>query len=428
MTRSFLQDVAKTMLSHPLIETIERHLQAGQLGQASALLGQMHERHEGLDKYWLDCLGVLVSKLDAAGFRPQAQHWLGLAGPVARSIGLHPQPPLPMPGHLTETVFDEFLGKSLKRYPAFEGPDAYVYAIEVAGTCNLRCPSCPVGNMPDEPKPTGLMDFSVFEKILNKIASERPTTPIVVHLFNWGEPLLHPELDKFIQAIRHRNWKCIVSTTLNISRGLDRLVKAAPDVLKVSLSGWSQNEYEQTHKRGNIERVKTNLHELKKLLADRSPEQATKDPIYVMLGYHLYQHNLNSAQKVRQLAQELGFHYTENNAVIQPIERNLDLLAGRADPITREIAQKLLVHPREISRLNRQRRSGQFDCELRFNMTAINVDTSVALCCGTFSRSLQIHGSFLDADLQDLERSKYASSFCAECMHCGFAYTVNDVM
>lgn len=405
------------------------HLMAqGLLPQAVSVLWRMHEQHQLLDKDWLDCLLLLVARIDAAGFRPLAQAWLARAAPIAEGMGLQLQPPLRLAPHLAQIAFDQVLGRSLKRYPAFESTDAYVYVIEIAGACHLRCPSCPVGSMPQEPRPQGLMALGVFEQILEKIGKDRPSTPIMVHLFNWGEPLLHPQLDLFVRAIRNRGWKSIVSTTLNISRGLDKLVAAGPDILKISMSGWDQADYSQTHARGDVARVKTNLLELKRLLDERPVDKVTQEPVHVVLGYHLYRHNRHGAEQVKQLAGELGFHYTENQAVIQPIERNLDLLSGQADPMTQEIAQKLLTHPKDISKFNQKHRSGQFDCELRFNMTAINVDTSVALCCGTFSKHLQIHDRFLEADCQALEQAKYQSDFCAECMQCGFAGTVNDVL
>ena len=416
------------MVAHALIPVADQLIEKDQLTEASAVLLQMVERQEGLDRAWLESVDQLAMKLDAYGFRPQAQHWLSVASPVAAKLGLSFPQPLHIAAYLAASAYDTTQERHLKRYPAFESHDAYIYVIEIAGACNLRCPSCPVGNMPDEPRPKGLMELSVFESILQKISIDRPETPIIIHLFNWGEPLLHPELGDFIEAIRMRGWQSIVSTTLNIARGLDRLVDAAPDILKISLSGWSQDDYAQTHARGDIDRVKDNLKLLRKLMDARPPEQQASKPIYVMLGYHLYKHNLADAPKVREFATQLKFHYTENSAVIQPVERNIDLLAGRADQITKGIADKLILHPKDLSAINRQRRSGQFDCELRFNMTAINVDRSVALCCGTFSKSLQIHDDFLDAKVQDLESAKYANSFCTECMQCGFAYTVNDVM
>ena len=50
----------------------------------------------------------------------------------------------------------------------------YLYVIDVVGTCNLRCPSCPVGNMQEANRATGFMDAELYEAILDKIAHESP--------------------------------------------------------------------------------------------------------------------------------------------------------------------------------------------------------------------------------------------------------------
>lgn len=422
------------MLAHPLTQTAQRLLQEGQAGQASATLWHMLQTEQGLDRAWLDCVVQLVICLDGAGFRPQAQHWLALAAPVGRRLGLMLREPLPMPAHLAPEVFDQAQLKTLKRYPALEDPQSYIYVIEIAGNCNLRCPSCPVGNMPEEPRARGLMPLTLFEQILDKIAQDRPDTPIVIHLFNWGEPLLHPQLHRFVHAIRARRWRSIVSTTLNIDRGLPELVQAAPDVLKVSMSGWTQQDYGSTHVRGQVDKVKANLRQLRSLMdqappADRAGMHAGMHAgMQVVVGYHLYKHNTAGAQQARAFAASLGFAYMENNAVLMPVERNLDVLAGRADALTQDIVSRLPIHPVEVARINRSRRSGQFDCELRFNMTAIDADGSVALCCGTYSRHLRLHPSFVQASRQELEEAKYRSTFCKECMGSGLAYTVNDIL
>ena len=61
-------------------------------------------------------------------------------------------------------------------------------------------------------------------------------------------------------------------------------------------------------------------------------------------------------------------------------------------------------------------------------MTAIDSDGAVALCCGTYSRHLRLHPSFLHVSRQDLDEAKYRSTFCKECMGSGLAYTVNDIL
>src|SRR5262245_61296444 len=47
----------------------------------------------------------------------------------------------------------------------------YFFMIDIVGTCNLRCPSCAVGNYP-QTAATGLMSLDTYRAILNKINKE----------------------------------------------------------------------------------------------------------------------------------------------------------------------------------------------------------------------------------------------------------------
>ena len=83
--------------------------------------------------------------------------------------------------------------------------DKYQYSVEIAGSCNLRCPSCPVGNMRDkkEERPTQLIESTLFTKSLIKFQMKRKQN-CFVSVFDWGEPTLHPELPKFISYINNK--------------------------------------------------------------------------------------------------------------------------------------------------------------------------------------------------------------------------------
>jgi hypothetical protein len=70
----------------------------------------------------------------------------------------------------------------------------HYFFIDVVGTCNLRCPSCAVGNAPAQ-LAKGLMSVATFDKILSKIRAEYSDCGrLFVDLYNWGEPGLHPDL------------------------------------------------------------------------------------------------------------------------------------------------------------------------------------------------------------------------------------------
>ena len=53
----------------------------------------------------------------------------------------------------------------------------FTYWIEIVGTCNLRCPTCPQGNFLDNElsvgrNPTGFMELTLYKQILEKIKAD----------------------------------------------------------------------------------------------------------------------------------------------------------------------------------------------------------------------------------------------------------------
>jgi MoaA/NifB/PqqE/SkfB family radical SAM enzyme len=283
------------------------------------------------------------------------------------------------PDYLAPEVQDKRTGKTLRRYAAREG-NAYIYVIDVAGTCNLRCPTCPVGNSELAGRPRGLMGYGLFERIVDKILREKPCATPIVNLYNWGEPLLNPDLPRMIELLRQRGLRSALSSNLNIKRGLEEVIAANPDELKISLSGFTKETYERAHAGGDLDRMKANMR-LIRVFLDR--HQATTR---VWVGHHIYRSNRVQIPEVRAFCAELGFDYRPMNAFYMPLERLIDYLEARPNPRDKGIIDDLLRKPEEIPRGAAARRSGRFDCELRFNQTVINHDGSVALCCTVYDR------------------------------------------
>src|SRR3979411_1097275 len=64
----------------------------------------------------------------------------------------------------------------------------HYYFIDVVGSCNLRCPSCPGGNW-GPPAAKGTMDVDRFRRVIDKIVSWHDRSQhLWVDLYNWGEP------------------------------------------------------------------------------------------------------------------------------------------------------------------------------------------------------------------------------------------------
>lgn len=57
----------------------------------------------------------------------------------------------------------------------------FYYLIDIVGSCNLKCPSCPVGNYEEQPT-KGLMSLETYKRILHKISIEHPGEKIFVDI------------------------------------------------------------------------------------------------------------------------------------------------------------------------------------------------------------------------------------------------------
>ncbi len=197
------------------------------------------------------------------------------------------------------------------------------------------------------------------------------------------------------------------------------MAKANPTNLKVSLSGFTQETYGKTHAGGDLALVKANLYRL------RHDLDKYKAATRVWVGHHLYRNNQHQLPEVAAVCRELGFEHHPIAAFFQPLERLIEVAEGKGAP--HPILDELLEHPSSYVPRLKASRSGDYDCELRFNQTAINHDGTVALCCSVYDRENMLGAHFLEHDHAALEAMKYAHPFCRTCMAHGVAYVPAEV-
>ena len=125
--------------------------------------------------------------------------------------------------------------------------EAPYYTIDILGSCNLRCASCP-HSIVDTDVPKGSMNLDKFKLVFDKILTESPMTSHI-SLYSWGEPLLHPYVNEIINYVHEKNVAVALSSNLSIKfeDRIKQLIKSAPDYLKVSLSGFYPTAYNNTH-------------------------------------------------------------------------------------------------------------------------------------------------------------------------------------
>lgn len=286
------------------------------------------------------------------------------------------------------------------------------YTIDILGACNLKCASCP-HSIEDHDTPKGFMSLENFKKVLDKVVLENPEIAHI-SLYSWGEPLLHPQIDEVIDYAHLKNVAVAVSSNLSIKfeNRLDSLIKAGPDYLKVSVSGYFPDAYNNTHQGGDINLVKSNLYKIRYLL-DKYGSNTIVD-----INYHLYKDNSGkNLQKFRELASELNYIISESYALVMPLERVLNHLDGMPDAQVDKLQENLLVTIEEGIEASSKGVEPSMNCTFRDNQVNINADLTVPICCTVFHRKDNIIAqNFLESSKEDVLRGKLEAKICSKCM------------
>jgi len=276
-------------------------------------------------------------------------------------------------------------------------------SVDISGVCNLHCMSCPRGNMEHQP-PKGFMKPDVYAQVLKKLLHELPFIGNV-QLYAWGEPFLNPDVAEIIRMTVDHRVLCAISTNLNIRKDFSEAIKARPDWIKVSVSGYGKN-YEETHTGGSWPLLLENLHKLKEYKGTYNPE------MYVEINYHLYKRNTGDEfDKMKELSQSLGFAFRPNPAYLYSLDNLLAYRQGKAlSPQAMQTLDMLLLPIDEgIARAEKQKHLACAE-ERCF---PINWNLNVRFC-GAYYEPV-IVDNFLETPLAEIIRLRNASPFCGVC-------------
>ncbi|MEW6746962.1 MAG: radical SAM protein [Planctomycetota bacterium] len=249
--------------------------------------------------------------------------------------------------------------------------------VDPCNVCNLRCPICPTGQGKLE-LPRGRMSAATFEHVLTAIPSARS-----VELYNWGEPLLNPEIADLIRLAHSRGVQVHMHTnfSLRVRESLLRdLVTSGLDHLTLSIDGATQTAYERYRRGGEIELVLANIRSLQ--AAKRSLNSATPA---VCWRFIVNRYNIEDVDRAHALASEMGLAFKTVpiglGAHIGPEDYGAALQARKEEWLPSSERHVYRFYRNESRPPERAT-----ICPHLFNSAVINPDGTVLPCCYVDSR------------------------------------------
>jgi MoaA/NifB/PqqE/SkfB family radical SAM enzyme len=311
------------------------------------------------------------------------------------------------------------------------------YFLEVGSACNLHCPTCTKGNTEEvdslkyEHK-NGFMDFDLMERILDKIKSENPNA--IVFTYGNSEPFLHPKLPECITAIKARGLHPELSTNLNFIRRVPELLAAKPDLIIVSLSGFTQEVYVKGHAGGDIEKVKANM----RIVAELNNQIPLPERVKILVNYHCYNDNEHEIPLMREYATNLGFGFFTSLARAISIENAIQYCRSKdpeATPFEVEENKpdwnKILppVTPTYLAAMDRLKHPPTKALEMYPHhairtvcpvgaggmFTYIRHDGKTQMCACTADRRITV-GDYLETSTEQMIEQRTGHSICKQCI------------
>lgn len=282
--------------------------------------------------------------------------------------------------------------------------------IDIVGTCNLGCPSCPIGNS-ENANFKKAMQIEMFRQIVDKARREGVKS---IFLYNWTEPLIHPRIGEFVEIINAAGLQSGISSNLNLAKNIESAMLANPTFFRVSLSGFYQETYRQGHVGGDIEVVKQNMIKLHEL------QQRHVLNTHIEVYYHRYLDNLEEEGLMREFSERLGFNFSTGYSVMMPLEKTLAIVEHDASvtDTDRETLKRLALPPYE-DLVNLVKHYPKQACTLKNDWLVLDCNGNTVLCCTLYNQAEYSVGKYLDMPVQELMSRKFTQKNCVDlCNRC----------
>jgi radical SAM protein with 4Fe4S-binding SPASM domain len=290
--------------------------------------------------------------------------------------------------------------------------------IEPTDACNLDCSFCAHSEVIEKPR---VMSLEEFQRIIDEIQPRKVT------LSGYGEPLLNKALPQMIAHAKSKG--ASVNTTSNLTllgaeeKAVD-LVRSGLDLIDVSIDSASSDVYQLVRGQDRFDQI---LDGVRLLLRVRSELNSSKPS--VRISFVINKNNLHQMTDFVRLAHDLGvdvafFQMLQLTAIE---DRKARLIGGvpydqfkqaleEAHVVARELGvtantAQLLADLPEYWRKYDAREMSNKKCILPWFSLYITADGSVRPCCAFAPVRIDMGGTILERDLDNIWNSHQYQAF-----------------
>ena len=313
------------------------------------------------------------------------------------------------------------IAASIFPYPPDDGTGRHaVYRrvhFEICGICNGRCPWCATGRRVE--KSGTVLPVETFARAIDALLDREVIAPdACVHLYSWGEPLLHPELARILGFLRDTELHCAIST--NASRAVlfdePRLLEHL-DRLSFSMPGFSQASYDRIHG-FRFDTVTDNITRLVE-----SCRQSGFTGIAEIL-FHLYRFNLDEVAPAAAFACSLDMHFLPFAAFLAGYDLMKGYLTGSMPDVEMKRASAELLLSDVAERAKAAPRD--YVCP-QYDILSVDERCNVLTCCALqSSHACYSVGSLFDLSADEIDRRRRRQPVCRECLDLGIPWLFHN--
>lgn len=247
-----------------------------------------------------------------------------------------------------------------------------VVKIDISPQCSLACTHCLHADPKGRDKPllsaqqfgkSDRMSFERYAAIIDQLRGKA----IAVSLYYYGDPLIHPDLDRMIRTARDAGLAVHITTHFSYKLTFERiqkLVESGLSHITVAVDGSTQESYSATRVRGRLDFVLANLA----MVAQVKQEQGRAHPFVEVQHLRFPHHPEGERERVQQIARDLG---ADKFTTYSGIHRNPD--GSLYNVVDDEPDDNTTATPRPTRPVPR--------CLWPYSSTVIRFDGAVIPCC-----------------------------------------------